>query len=195
MRIKKSNRPVAQAVGIIAAVLALVVGVTYAALQSQVASLNGSTIVTAVADLQVSKDNTNFARSQPGFIFSGLIPGGSPQPATAYPVYVRNTGNAALSLKLSVKAGFTNQDNVDASKVHILIQPLGGGATQNVTLQDLVTADATGGLAIGVPGLNHLNAGSNSGWMLQVSLDADAVTGSSATLSELVFNINAVAVS
>lgn len=86
-----------------------------------------------------------------------------------------------------------NPSSVDLTRVHIILEPISGGAGQNFTLQSLITSYASGGLAILTP--TQLTAGSTTIYRMRVSMDSDAVNGSSAIISNLEFNFNGVAVS
>ena len=173
------------------ALIAIVGGVTFAALQSQQALLKGNTIQTATANLQLSSDGNTYTTSLSGYSFSGLIPGGQPSPLTGYPVYLKNAGNTPLSLRLSIAKAVTNPDNVDLSKVHVILTPFSGVVPQNVTLQDLVTSATTGGVAL--TQTSRIIASQSTGYTIQISMDSDAVTGPSASLSDIDFSFGAVA--
>lgn len=178
-----SNFIMARALVIIAAVLALVGGITYAALQSQRAKLTGNTIQTAIAALQVSLDGTNFADSQNGFSFAGLIPGGPAMPSSGHQVTLKNTGNAGLALRISAGGSPTNANGADFTKIRLVVTPIGGGTAQQFTLQQLLDADATGGLAITSPDM--LMPSFTAAYKLQIAMDADAVNTASATIGNL----------
>lgn len=190
----KTMRPLVQAMGIITAVMVLVTGVTFATLQSQQAVLKGNSLVTAMAELKISKDNITYANILDGYNFYNLIPGGSPTPTNGNPVYLQNTGSVALAAKISVSESLSNSNNVDLTKVHVILLPSGGGVPQNITLKDLVTASANGGIALTGGGLNHINASGNASFAMQIMLDSDAVNGSNANISNLIFNFDATAI-
>lgn len=194
MHTTKSIRPFLQAMAIIGAIVVIVSGVTFASLQSQVVVLKGNSIATAVAELKLSKDNIIYASSLDGYTFGSLVPGGSPSPVNGHPIYLQNTGSTPLLAKLSVGNALTNPDAVNLAKVHVILSGFGGGAPQNITLQELIAADTTGGIAITVPGLSRINNGGNAGFTMQVMLDGDAVTGSSGSIGNLIFNFNATAI-
>ena len=78
----KRVKALGRAAGVAAAVVVTVSGVTFAALQSQQNKLTGNVIQTATANLQLSTDGVHYGNSQTGFIFSGLVPGGSAVPAS-----------------------------------------------------------------------------------------------------------------
>lgn len=190
----KSIRPLLQAMAIIAAIVVIVSGVTFASLQSQVVVLKGNSIATALAELKLSKDNITYASSLDGYTFGSLVPGGSPSPANGHPIYLQNTGSAPLSAKLSVSGTLTNPDTVNLAKVHVILSGFGGGVPQNITLQELIAADTTGGIALTLPGLSRISNGGNAGFTMQVMLDGDAVAGSSGNIGNLIFNFNASAI-
>lgn len=177
---------------VVLSVIAVSGGVSFAALTSQ-DKLTGSTIQTATANLRLSVDGINFANSQPGFSFDGIVPGGQSVPTDGYDLYVRNTGITPLELKLSVASSVSNPDNVDLSKVHVIVAQLGGSSAQNFTLQSLITSNVTGGISINSP--IQLASGATAVYKMRISMDNDAVDGSSASISNLDFNFNGTAVS
>lgn len=159
-------------------------GISFAALTSQ-DRLTGSTIQTATANLLLGVDGVNYASNQPGFSFAGIVPGGLAVPNSGYDVYVKNFGAISLALKLSVSDTITNPDNVDLSKVHVILAPLSGGTVQNFPLSMLISSNATGGVAILSPTL--LPTGGMVVYKMQVSMETDAINGPSATISNLDF--------
>ena len=182
----------ARATLVIGSLMAIVGGVTFAALQSQAAVVKGNSIQTAVASLQVSSDGSNYTNSLNGYAFEGLIPGGAYVPTNGYPVYLKNVGTTSLSIKISVLPGLTNPNQVDLSKVRVSILPLGGGAGQNFSLQELVNANSTGGIAL-TQGA-RITSGQSTAVSIKVSMEADAIIGPSANISNLDINFDAVAV-
>lgn len=187
-----SGRSLLRAVGIMTAFMIGATGITFAALQSDPGVLRGSSIQTAVASLQVSPNGTTYGSSMDGYAFSNLIPGGQPSPANGYPVYIKNVGTTPLALKLSVSPSITNPQNVNLAKVHLVLSSTSGGAPQNITLQDLVAANSTGGVAI-TQG-SHMLPAQVSSFLMQITMDSDAITGSTASLSTIDFNFGAAAV-
>src|SRR5206468_7462774 len=185
-------KAVGRAAAIVSAVTVIVTGVTFAALQSQQAVLKGNTIQTAVANLQLSSDGKSYGNSLAGYTFSGLVPGGQPAPVSGYPIYLQNAGSTPLALKLSIGKAVTNPNNVDLSKVHVILAPFSGGTPQNITMQDLITSADSGGTALSA--YTRLPAGQNAGYEIQVMMEADAVTGPGATLSDVDFVFGAGAV-
>jgi hypothetical protein len=95
----------------VTALVMMISGVAYAALQSQQVKLTGNTIQTATANLMISTDGTNYNTTQSGYSFSGIVPGGSAMPTGGQKVYVKNTGNAAVVLKMFVNSTPTNPDS------------------------------------------------------------------------------------
>lgn len=171
--------------GVIAlSIVAISSGISFAALTSQ-DRLTGSTIQTATVNLLLSLDGTNYASSQAGFSFTGIVPGGQATPTDGYGIYVKNSGITSLALKLSVSDTIANSDNVDLTKVHVILTPISGGLVQNFSLSTLITSNATGGIAILSP--TQLFAGNTVIYKMQVSMDSDAVNGPSATISNLDF--------
>lgn len=171
--------------GLITALVMLATGVAYAALQSQQVKLTGNTIQTANANLMISSDGINFSASQPGYSFSGIVPGGVAIPTSGQKVYLKNTGNTAITLKFYVNASPTNPDNVDLSKVNIIIASTSGGSTQSFTLQALINSQATGGSTLNTP--VSLAAGATTSYNISVSMATDAINGSSGTIGSVDF--------
>jgi hypothetical protein len=189
-RSTKVKVDVFRAVGVVAVLLVIVSGVTFAALQSQQDTLTGNTIQTATANLQLSTDGVNFTNSQAGFNFNNLVPGGPAVPTAGYGFYLKNAGGTALSLKMAIVNTPTNPDSVDLSKVSILLTTVGSGTgIQTFSLQSLL---APGGVALTG---NSLTNGTTQQYKLQVSMTTDAISGSSASLGNLDFAFSGTAVS
>lgn len=189
----RTFNPITQAAGIIAALLVLISGVTFAALQSQQAKLTGNVIQTATANLQVSTDGSSYSNSQAGFAFANLVPGGQAVPAPGYPLYLKNAGGTPLALKLAVSSTPSNPDNVDFAKVHVILIPATGNAQpQNFTLQALISSATTGGVALTSPSV--LMPGSVQQFSVQISMDSDAVSGASATINNVDLSFGGTAV-
>lgn len=180
--------PYFRAAGIVAAVMVVVSGITYAALQSGQVKLTGNSVQTATANLLVSNDGVNFAASQTGFAFSSIVPGGQASPNDGYQVFLKNAGGTPLALKLAVSSTPTNLDNVDMTKVHIILSPVNGGSPQNFTLQQLIAGNASGGIAILSPA--QLLPGQITSYKLQVSMESDAMTGPSAAINNVDFSFS-----
>lgn len=183
-----------RASAVVICTVAAVSGVTFASLQSQAAVLKGNSIQTANAALQVSTDGTTYASSVPGYGIGGLVPGGMPMPANGGLVYIKNSGTAAEAVSLSIPSGFTNADTLDLTKVHVVLSPIGGGAGQNVALQDLIDAGAAG-IPLTVGNTTHLFAGNTTSFTIRFSLDSDAVVTTGATVDNLDFDFIGTAVS
>lgn len=181
----KTNLAIARAVGVVAAVAIMVTGVTFAALQSQQAVLSGNMLQSASANLLIgtaSATSSEFSSSHSGFTFTDIVPGGPAVPATSS-LYLKNTGTATLSVKLSVGATPTNTSNVDLSKVMLRITRVDTDTTQSASLQALID----GGLS-----LTDTLAPASTGieYTLSASMTDDAFTGSSAAIGaiDLVFS-------
>ncbi len=183
---------ISRAVAVLAAIAVIVGGVTFATLQSQAAILKGNNIQTATASLQLSSNGTNYSSSLDGYAFSNLIPGGVSVPNNGYPIYLKNVGTVPLALRLSVTSTITNPNNVDLSKVHVILNPTSGGIPQNITLADLISANPTNGIALSQA--NRITAGQSFAYTIQVSMETDAVSGPTASIDNIDFNFGAVAV-
>ena len=191
MKVLNNLTALTRVTAVTVAVVAVVGGVTFASLQSQQAILKGNTIQTAMASLQLSSDGTTYSNSLSGYAFMSIIPGGQPTPTSGYPVYLKNAGTTALSLKFSV-AKVTNTDGVDLAKVHVILSPLGGGVPLNFTLQDLLSSSTTGGVAL--TNASRLIPSQVVSYGIQVSMEGDAFNGASASLSDIDFSFGATAI-
>jgi hypothetical protein len=188
---KQSNQTaVFRAIGVIAVLVVIVSGVTFAALQSQQDTLTGNTIQTATANLQLSTDGTSYNNSHAGFDFTNIVPGGAAVPTAGYGFYLKNGGGTPLTLKLAVTSTPTNPDSVDLSKVSVLLTTVGSGTPiQTFSLQSLLT---NGGVSLTG---NSLATGTAQQYKLQVSMTTDAVSGSSASLGNIDFAFSGTAAS
>jgi hypothetical protein len=183
----KRLRAAGRAVGVAAAVVVTVSGVTFAALQSQQNKLTGNIIQTATANLQISTDGVRYGNSQAGFFFSGLVPGGSAVPTSGYGIWLKNSGDADMTPKLAVTSVPTNPDNVDLSKVRVILTP-NNGTPQSYTLQSLITAAPNGGVNLTAPTV--LFSGSPVAMTIKVSMDADAFIGNNTSLGNIDFTFS-----
>jgi hypothetical protein len=187
---KRSNQlAILRAFGVVAVLVVIVSGVTFAALQSQQDTLTGNTIQTATANLQLSTDGATYTSSQAGFSFTNIVPGGSAVPTAGYSFYLKNAGGTPLNLKMAVVSTPTNPDGVDLSKVSVLLTTVGSGTPiQTFSLQSLM---ASGGVSLA----GSLANGTSQQYKLQVSMSTDAISGSSASLGNIDFAFSGVAVS
>ena len=169
----KSIKPVVRAVSVIAAVGVVVTGITFAALQSQSAALAGNSIETASANLQVSKDGSAFGNTASGYDFSNIVPGGAAVPTDGNTFYFRNAGTTNLALKLSVNGQqVVNDPSLNLAKVWVIVTSPDAVA-HKLALSVLISSYSTGGADLGVT----LNTSSTGLFKVQVSIDADALSG------------------
>lgn len=189
-----AHAPLLRALGVLSAVGVLVTGVTFAALQSQQATLTGNTISSASADLRIgttSATSTAFADTHAGFSFKDIIPGGPAMPADGFTFYLKDAGTAPLALKLAIGSVPANTSNMDLSKVSVQLTRVDNGVSgtpQTVSLQALI--DPATKLSLTDP----LASGTVATYKLRVLMAADAFEGSSATIGgiDLVFSGTAV---
>ena len=173
MRRRSELTSLIRAIVVIAVIAAGVTGVTFAALQSQSAALAGNTIETASANLLISKDGSSFSGSSAGYDFNNVVPGGAAVPTTGNTFYLRNSGTTNLALKLSVNGQqVTNDPSLDLSKVYVIITAP-DATVHKLALSALLSSYGTGGTDLGVT----LNASSTGLFKVQVSMDADALSG------------------
>lgn len=177
---------IARAGTMLAAVSALTVAATFAALTST-ATLTNNTISSASADLQVNNtDNAGtFGATDTGFTFDNLVPGAAYSAAQHFSL--KNNGSANLTVTVYA-VGATVTGTIDKSKVHVKFTNADTANAAEYTMAELesLVRDVPG-----VSGAGSLAASGNeeNAFSVQVKLDADAVTGGSASLSgfDLVF--------
>jgi len=188
----RSIQPLMRAVTVITAVAVLTTGVTFAALQSQQVALTGNTLQTATAGLQIGTSAASFATSRAGFTFKDIIPGGPAAPAVGNDFYLKNSGTATLTLKAAVSTTPVNSGNVNLSKVYVVFTRVDANTTQKIALSTLVSGYATGGTA-----LTETLAGNGTvaQYKMQVSMDADAFTGTDASITGIDVVFTGIAIS
>jgi hypothetical protein len=174
-----------------AALLTLAIGgLAFALLQSE-AKLTGNTVQTDSAGLLISRDNIIYGGSTNGYAFTHVIPGS--QPSQAERLFLQNTGSAALDIKLRTTSPPSNPDNIDLSKVKVILTPYDmstnhPGASQSFSLQELL--DSSTGVPINSP--SALSPQGHERFDIQIAMDGDAVNGSGTALSNLDFTFTGV---
>jgi predicted ribosomally synthesized peptide with SipW-like signal peptide len=173
VQVQKIN-PVVRAILVVGAAAGLVVGVTFAALNSQ-ATLTGNTI-SATAGLQVSTNGVDFGGSIPGFAFNNVVLGDSTGVNNTFKLRNASTTNMNVTLKIPTAPTFTG-GTVDPAKVHVKLDCTDPGLTMaSTTLTTLTGSEVslTGG---------PLTAGSTASCTMNVTLDNDAITGGTTATS------------
>jgi hypothetical protein len=185
---------IARGVGVIGATVALLAGVTFAALTST-ATLSDNTLATATANLTVSNDGTTFGATEAGFTVAGLVPGSG----VTDPFYLSNTGGVNLGLTLQAvpnpsdstitETGTTSA--TDLSNVTVVVTNLNTGNSNTYTLAQLVSGvqPLTDALNAGVTGTTSpVNAPGDYSVHFDIN-PATVVGGGPATVSgfDLVF--------
>lgn len=169
---------VVRTAAMISLLIMTVTGVTYAVLQSQNATLMGSSIQSATADLRIGTSASTFDSSRNGFIFKDIVPGGAAMPTDGNTFYLKDYGTAALKLKLSLSGTPTNTGAVDLSKVYVVLSRVdAGGQEQTSSLKELQET--------GLQLTDQLNPGAVGQYKLKVKMDADAYQGTGATIGNL----------
>ncbi len=176
--------PLTRAIIVLSAVGVATTLATFAALQSSGNALTGNTIQTATATLKISKDGTNWSdTSLPGYTIDGIVPGGSFQEGGV--VYLKNVGTAPVALQLTVPTPPTVTGVVELSKVLVGLKVVGMSTVQTFPLSDLLAGNvAITGTPLAVNGVISYH--------VQASMTADAVNGSSATISGLDLSFSGV---
>lgn len=182
----KKFSPLARAIGVTGAVVAIAGGATFAALQSQ-ATLTNTTITSATADLRLW-DGDSFEPTAPGFTITNLLPGSGSGPQA---FYFQNNGTAPLAITASVPV-LPSATNIAAwTDVEVDISCVGASGPVSTTLAALNSAPVS--LTLTLPA----GAQGDSGNPLAVgncTADFDfnpaGVTGSSASVTafNVVFN-------
>ncbi len=177
---------IARAAGVITATVGLIVGVTFAQLNTT-AALTGVTVNSATAGLLVSNGGA-YSASEPGFHVTGLIPGHG---SGLQPFYLQNTGDTPLVVTVHVPAaptatGFTNWANFTAT-----FHSQSGGNDVTVNMQDLLNGQVAlpnNPLPAGAQGV-AATPGTVGNYDVTFDINPAAVTGSSASVGafDLVF--------
>lgn len=177
-------------VGVICAVGVIVSGVTFAALQSQNAVLQGNSINSATASLKIDNGQGTYADEADGFNFANIEPGGSPMPSPGNSVNLKNDGSTNLALKISMNPeNFANPGNAKTDRIFIILTPVDDGPMQDLSLSSLLAAYSNGSpLSLNMT----LPAGQTVQYHLQVQIAGDAVTSIQTAVSltgiDLVFS-------
>lgn len=182
----KNLRPLLRATLILGSVGVITTAATFASLQSQQAVLSANTVESATADLRIGTSSTSFSASRTGFDFNSVTPGGPAAPASGNTIYLKNYGTANLAVKAAISSTPSNLNNINLSKIYIHFQRVDtGGTDQSLSIKSLMDSYATGGSSLN----DTILAGATAQYSLKVSMDADAFSGSSATISgiDLVF--------
>lgn len=182
-----SLRPLLRSLIILSTVGLITTAATFAALQSSNAVLSSNTISTATAFLMVSNDGSTYNNTKSGFTFSNVTPGGPAVPANGYSFYLKNTGTANLSIKLTLDATPSGLAGIDTSKVFINLSRPDNGFNASITLKSLIDSMNSGAVALN----DIVNAGTTAQYSLKVSMAADAYSGTGgSTISgiDLVFS-------
>lgn len=183
----RNTLTIARGVGVIGATVALMVGATFAALNST-ATLTNSSIETTNASLLVW-NGSSFVQSAPGFTITGLIPG----TGVDENVYFQNAGGTSVNITAHVPVlpgppiggyGFSGFNNVKvdvtgercSTTIHTDLAALNAG---DVALPCTMAAGDTANS--GVPG-------TSGNYDFHFDINEAAVTGSSAGVD--VFNMD-----
>lgn len=137
LSIHKIN-PMARAIGTMGAIMALVGGVTYAALQTNSVALADNELTSGTPLLQISNGN-GFGNSATG-LHAALTPG---QP-TPYTFYLQNNGSSPMTVTASIAAGVFSGSQIPASDVTMTLNCGSGDVTY--------TLDQWSGGAAAIPG-------------------------------------------
>jgi len=173
------KRAYVRATSVIASMLVLVVGVTFAAVNTQ-ATLLGSTLSTTATDLLVWNGNA-FANSAPGFTVDDLVPGiGSPE----FTISFKNTGGGAMALSARIPtapkfSGFNSTSASTALKgIKVTIKNASTNEKIDTTLYALTLTTEVGlpgpVLKGGVTG-NPLAVSSEGNYIIKFDVDPAAI--------------------
>jgi hypothetical protein len=174
----KKSTIILRASMMLAAISVLVVGVTYAALTST-ATLTNNTLASETAELFVSKTPTPTSGTDTGFAMTDIVPGG---PASGpHTFYLKNNGGVDLGVTVYATPSAVT-GTLDNTKVHFCFTKTSGPSTTCFTRAEMLANFNT------LPG-GALDDGDTQQYDLNVTMDADAVTGGSASVAafDLVF--------
>lgn len=184
---KNLGKTIARSLTVMVAVTLMVGGVTYALLQSQNATLTGSSIQSATADLRIGTSASTFDASRNGFIFKDIIPGGNAMPADGHTFYLKDYGTSALKLRMSLGSTPTNAAAVDLSKVHVVLLRVDTGSQEQTASLRVLQEN---GLDLG----ENISPGAVAQYKIKVKMDADAYHGTGASIGNLDFIFSGTAV-
>ncbi len=187
--------PLLRAVGVISAVMIVVGGVTYAALQSQ-AILADNSISSATTGLLVdgSDVDTTPSESETGFNFANLAPGADY--GTAKEFRLKNSGTAPLDITVAASVSVPT-GSLDKSLVKVKITDTSetGDPFVEYTLAQLEAGPVnvpgvSGPLTTSAGSLDSASGGEQDIFDIQVKLELGAVTGAGANTGNfnLIFN-------
>ncbi|MDB5165932.1 MAG: hypothetical protein JWM37_4 [Candidatus Saccharibacteria bacterium] len=183
-----------RAIGTITATFVLVVGMTFAAVNTQ-ATLTGSSLSTTSADLLLWNGNS-FASTAPGFAVDSLVPGIGSQ---EFSISFKNTGGSPMTLGAHIPtvlkfAGFNSTSASTAMKaVKVTIKNTATGEKIDTSLYSLTlsTDVALPGPALkGGATTNPLDPASEGNYTIRFDVDATAIGTLKATVDmfDLVFS-------
>jgi len=183
MRRRRSKLSIIRSLLVILAVGVATTGISFAALQGTPVSLTGNTINTGTVDLRISKDGITFTTpSMAGFSFDGVVPGGAAVPAAGNTVYLKNNGNVNIALKAGISTTPLNNSGVDLTKTHLIFTRTDdGGVPVTISVKALIDSYAGGGTNLN----DAIAAGTTATYSLKASMDADAYSGASASISNI----------
>jgi hypothetical protein len=142
-------KPLLRTIGTVGLAVVVLGGATFAALQSQRASLQNNIIQTASASLKISRDGDTFDAQTAGFRFDNVEPDGPAVPLYGNVFWLRNQGSVDLKLRAALDTTNLGVDGVDLDKVSAVITPIGVngalGTPQTFPLATLASAANSGG--------------------------------------------------
>ncbi len=180
MQVIRKINPLARAIAVIGAVMALATGATFAALNST-ATLTNNTIDTADTSLLLW-DGDSFETTAPGFTIDDLVPGQGTDPQL---FYFQNTSelNEKVTARVIIAPGVTGFSGWNNLKV--TFTELNSGATNSGTFEDLLNNNFNlpGTLDAGATGNNQPGQETTEGnYSVEFDIVPAAVTGSSASV-------------
>ena len=183
MRQRRSKLSIIRSLLVILAVGVATTGISFAALQGTPVSLTGNTINTGSVDLRISKDGITFTTpSLAGFSFDGVVPGGAAVPLAGNAVYLKNNGNVNVALKAGISTTPLNNSGIDLTKTYLTFTRTDTSASPvTISVKALIDGYAGGGTSLS----DTIAAGTIATYSLKASMDADAYSGASASISTI----------
>lgn len=176
---------ISRAVGVIGATAVLATGVTFAALQSNVATLSNTSVTSSTASLKLW-DGDSFELVAPGYTITNLVPGTG---SAVQHLYMQNDGQIPLNVTAHVPAapsasGFSGWENF---KVKIASET---GGSVETNMQALLSGNVVlpaNPLSAGATGNSNVE-GTEGNYTVTFDIDPSSTFGNSVSVGS--FNID-----
>jgi hypothetical protein len=179
----KKTMAIARAAGVIGAVSALTVGITFANLTAPPVTLTNNTIASATAALEISGSaGVTYGTTATGFTINNVVPGSGYSGEGVF--HLRNVGGVNLNITAEVDPDAAPSGTVNKSKVHLKFREYQSGLPTGSEVLTTLAALESG--PVPMPN-NPLGAGNTRQYRVNVAIDIDAITGAGASLDNFTF--------